>query len=533
MRPMESSLVVWLCDEKSDEFDREQDRLRQLVYPMKAFDDRNACRSFISNVQDEKIFLLVYGKCSSFDWCDHLPQLEKIYFLGSTSLERAHAKHICIRDVDMLTSQLRHDIESCESDLIRVSSIPQSSREISLTSHFTKQEATFVFIQCVREICNRLKFGSGSKDVLVEFCRLHYADNDHQLRAIDEFAENYRPNKALWWLLHQTFVSKMLERVQRTSEIDILYKLGFFIKHINLQLLHLAEENGQATDGISAVYRGKTMSAHDFAVGIKENTHGLLLFNTFLRASIQQDVAVDFIRRRLAVHPEMLGVLFQFDIDRSSSNEVRPFALLNNAETQTDQICFDATAVFRIESVVQRTDILPALWVVTLKPVRDDDKQLNHLLTSIRVEDFFANPIPYLCRLLMDMGEFRRAEQCFLGLLEDASVVSQPHRLVRVHNGLATNYSHRGEYAKALVHFQQALETILLYLPPDHPDLAPIYQAIGNSYLNQCDYGSAIEHYEKAMGLLRSGVQPVGHGDMLTDLQVSLNKARQSSTVKH
>ena len=131
------------------------------------------------------------------------------------------------------------------------------------------------------------------------------------------------------------------------------------------------------------------------------------------------------------------------------------------------------------------------------------------------------------------MGEFKRAEQCFLSLLEDASVVSQPHRLLRVHNGLGTNYTHRGEYAKALVHYQQALQTTLSYLPPDHPDLAPIYKAIGDTYFSQYSCIFAIDNYEKALELLGHSTQPAGHSDLSRELHVCINKARQSIKVNH
>ena len=40
-------------------------------------------------------------------------------------------------------------------------------------------------------------------------------------------------------------------------------------------------------------------------------------------------------------------------------------------------------------------------------------------------------------KLFMEMGEYMRAEQFFLGILQDTSVHNQPRRLVRVHNGLA------------------------------------------------------------------------------------------------
>ncbi|CAF4751911.1 unnamed protein product, partial [Rotaria sp. Silwood2] len=40
---------------------------------------------------------------------------------------------------------------------------------------------------------------------------------------IDDFETNYRPQKALWCLTGECFLGRVLQRVQRTYEVDILY----------------------------------------------------------------------------------------------------------------------------------------------------------------------------------------------------------------------------------------------------------------------------------------------------------------------
>ncbi len=101
----------------------------------------------------------------------------------------------------------------------------------------------------------------------------------------------------------------------------------------------------------------------------------------------------------------------------------------------------------------------------------------------------------------MDRGDYEHAEQFFLGMLQDTIVLNQPHRLARLHKGLGTNYMNKGEYAKALEHYQQALQVSLSYLPSTHTDLASLYNGIGNSYYKQGHYFEALQNYEKAVHL--------------------------------
>ncbi|CAF1468218.1 unnamed protein product [Adineta steineri] len=200
-------------------------------------------------------------------------------------------------------------------DFTLIDTVPVSLQEISFSSHLMKQEASFLFTQMGKEISYRLKLESGSQDVLIDFCRTHYIDTDEQLRMIDDFAKNYRPNKALRWLINQCFISRILNRVLRTRELDIVYKLGFFLRQTGLQLHRLYEDNASLMKQISVVYRGKTLSSNEFDSLIKNNCGGLLSFPSFLITTINKDVSIDFVHRRLAIHPDMIGIIFEIHIN--------------------------------------------------------------------------------------------------------------------------------------------------------------------------------------------------------------------------
>ncbi|CAF4821273.1 unnamed protein product [Rotaria sp. Silwood1] len=520
-RFLESCLIIWLYDETMNKFENEIKHLRKLIYGLKTFNNIDACITFINNVQDEKVFLIISGTYRKLECFHHLSQLEKLYIFNSfqkeNDVQHQTLKYDIIQNIDNLYKQLQEDIQLCEIDFIPITVVSSLSQDISFSSKLTKQQASFLFGQMIKEIASRFKFESSSRDVLIDFCRMNYMNNDGELCIIDEFAKNYRPNKVLWWLTNRCFISKILNRVQRTREIDIIYKFGFLIKQANIQLNRLYEENASLMKTISVVYRGKTMPHIEFNHTIKNNCGGFLSFTNFLITTCNKKVAIDFVDRRLVMHPDMIGIVFEINIDQTLLNEKNPFALLKDVDMNKDEICFYMSTVFRIESVEQTTYGVMVIWLVKLKQINDNDQQLLHILASTRNPDLHTNQGYFLGKLLIDMEEYRRAEQVLFGLLEDPNFRSQPRRLVRLHNGLADIYTCKNEYIKALNHYRQALQMSLTYLPSDHPDLAPIYKAIDDNHLNQKNSIPALENYEKEIELLEKDTPQVNF-KIITDL---------------
>ena len=523
VRFLENCLVIWISNESMEKFEKEQEQLRKCLHGLIIFHHIDGCLTFISSIENEKIFLIISGSSKTIESFQHLSQLERIYVFNTTHLQTNSMKYRdlndeILTDIDHLCEQLQNDLRLCEMDSIPLTIVLKSSKPIA-----NKEEAAFLLGQMIKEIIHRLKFESGAKDVFIDFCRHYYENNDEQLLIIDDFAKNYRPHQALTWLRRRCFLSQILNRALRTREIDIIYKLGFFIKHLNLQLNRQHDENPSDMKNISFAYRGKTMLYEEFENRLKNASGHLLSFPDFLLATINKELAIDFIHQRLTFHPHRTGVIFQINLDQMVFSEKNPFALLK--DTNQDLICFHMSAVFRIQSIEQTMNNGKIIWVITLKTMTDDDPQFLSLTTSVRSNEMHANPALYLGRLLVDMGEYRRAEQVLLGLLDDPSVRSQPRRLVRAHNGLGAVYTYRNEHTKALYHYQQLLQISLTYLQSNHPDLSSVYSAIGNSYFTQKKYHLAMENYEKAMELLQYSIQPVS-AEIVAHLTTRMNEIR-------
>jgi tetratricopeptide (TPR) repeat protein len=535
-RIVEDCIVVWLLNDSSLNIDLEKAKIVRIVSTIKTFIDRDECVTYIKNIRVEKIFLIVPTKESFVDSIENLPQLEKVYVFNPSLHETEHNHDVntlsnIFYDIDNLCQQLETDVELCELDLlvITTSTSPLQDETNSITTN--KQEASFLYAQLKREILYRLKFENNAKNEFINFCRLHYSNNNEQSRMIDDFEANYRPQKALWWLTRQCFITRVLQRMQRTFEIDILYKLGFLLKHAHTQLTNFQENNSSTTNNILIVYRGKTMFSDKFHALVKNNCGGLLSFGNFFQAHIDKDMEIDFVRRRLTAFPNAVGILFEIYINPTISSVRSPFASLDKVhgddKIEKNGILFGTGSVFHIDSIEESIDESAiTIWNIKLTVIADDDQQLLRLVAPLRSSEVHANPLSIMGKLFMEMGEYTQAEQFFLLMLHDASVRSQPRRLVRVHNGLGANYMHTNNYAKALEQYQQALDVSLSYLPPTHTDLAPLYDAIGKSYFRLNDYQKAVENYERAADLIAINVQ-LSNEQFVTDLNFQIDSAKK------
>ena len=159
-----------------------------------------------------------------------------------------------------------------------------------------------------------------------------------------------------------------------------------------------------------------------------------------------------------------------------------------------------------IEEFIDESTI--TIWNVRLTMIADDDDRLLRLVGQLRSSEVHKNPLSYIGKLFMEMGEYQYAEQFLIAMLRDSSVRSHPARLLRVHNGPGANYIMKGDYDTALEQYQKALDVSRSYLPPMHTDLASFYDAIGKSYFQLGNYKKAVENYEKAIELIEfNGLQ--------------------------
>ncbi|CAF1320889.1 unnamed protein product [Rotaria sp. Silwood1] len=180
----------------------------------------------------------------------------------------------------------------------------------------------------------------------------------------------------------------------------------------------------------------------------------------------------------------------------------------NKQRHQEEEILFSMHTVFRIGEV-RKLDNNRALYQVDLKLTSDDDSQLRELTDYIRQE---VNGTGWrrMGQLLLKIGQFDKAEELYLALLEQASDDSD--RAYICHQLGVMKYS-QGQYEEAVEFYEQSLKIEQKTLPKDDPSLAPTYNNIAQVYNDMGDYSKALEFYEKTLKIDEKGL-PSNHPDL-------------------
>ena len=185
-------------------------------------------------------------------------------------------------------------------------------------------DCSFMYTQILKEILLTIDFEQTHINNFLSFCREQYVDNARELQNVDFIEKDYRHHESIWWYTYESFLYSMLNRALRMMEVDLIIKMGFFLRdvHNHLVALHREQYVERHHSHSFIVYRGQGLSETDFN-RLKATQGELLAFNNFLSTSCNRETSLNFAGRAIAI-PDSMGVLFVMTIDPSLATT--PFA---------------------------------------------------------------------------------------------------------------------------------------------------------------------------------------------------------------
>ncbi|CAF3337447.1 unnamed protein product [Rotaria socialis] len=123
---------------------------------------------------------------------------------------------------------------------------------------------------------------SKSMNTLASFCQ----QQKIREKDIDVFKRNYYEKSAVWWYTKELFLYGMFNRALRMLDMEVMTKLGFFIRRLHIELKQLHQEQLADSQKVFTVYRGQGLSQQDFQHPV-DTKGGLLSFNNFLSTSMR------------------------------------------------------------------------------------------------------------------------------------------------------------------------------------------------------------------------------------------------------
>ena len=514
-RNVQNFLLIWL-DSNIDVLNNEDcsntiTQLRQIVNTVKTFTDVDQCIAFITNIEEEKVFMIISGALGEVivPRIHNMFQIDSIYvFCQNESRHKQWAQNwMKIKGVFVeilpLCEELKQAAQQCDQNSISISFVP--TNELLSNQNLDQINQSFMYTQILKEILLTIQFDKQSMNDFIIYCREQFIGNSSELNNINKLEQEYSVQKPIWWYTYECFLYSMLNRALRTMEVDTIIKMGFFVRdlHEDIERLYKEQCNGHHKRHPFTVYRGQGLSKTNFNELLKTH-NGLLSFNNFLSTSKKQNIAFRFARRSLS-NPDLIGVLFIMKIDPSLSST--PFASVKNISSyQTEgEILFSMHTVFRIGTIQQIDHDNDRLWKVELTLTGEDDSQRLELTKRIRQETTGMTGWHRLGQFLIMIGQFIKAEDLYKVLLEKSHDKGEKahfyHHLGVIKDG-------QGEYEMAIYFYEKSLEINKKIISQDHHYLASSYTGIGMVYFKMGDHPKALSSHKKALEIFQKVLSP-------------------------
>ncbi|CAF2209843.1 unnamed protein product [Rotaria magnacalcarata] len=163
-----------------------------------------------------------------------------------------------------------------------VPSVPVKNDEPTSDMDFGQLSPSYMYSIIFKEILMELEMDDRqSMKEFVVYCR----DRGQDVRGeLMNFQKEYRHRSPLWWYSQSMPLYGTVNRALRLFDVELLMKVGFFIRDLHHQLENLHREQFTMTREPFTVYRGQVLAENDIGNLIKMKD-GLISFNSFFSAS--------------------------------------------------------------------------------------------------------------------------------------------------------------------------------------------------------------------------------------------------------
>jgi len=482
---------IYILDGHISISNKQKRKLRGLINYGVVFDDINEkpCIEFIEKVVHEQIFLIL-SKTSM----KHLDmtirnacQVRLIYIIDNTN----EVLNDCEK-IRGIYPNLTSAFEQIQKDMKIL-----LNKYSTIFSTSLKDEACdnlFTYVQVLKDILLEVDDANDLKKEMLDFCRKEYIGNSIQLKYIDEFETEFRPDQAVrWYRRQETFVFKMLARACRTLEADILYKLRFFIQQLNRQL------KSNCSNTSMTVYRKQFISQEDFN-NLQMNSNTFLCFSSFIGMTKSKMISEKKSQTKLFNTNDYRLILFEIDINTALPHMIN--------DSNSDEILVTFASTFRILTIEQVEQD-----VIKIKLLFDDDvaRHIYDLTRSLREIARESFPLLRIAKLMKHMEYMYYTEYfCLMLMNNPLTIKNEPANLVLggLFHTLCSFYYEQEQYDRALEQLEKSLKVYQRVLPPDDIKLTPTYNNMGSIYHKKGLDKQALQYHKKAYDIQIKSVNP-------------------------
>ena len=397
-------------------------KLQEIVNVIYTFTDVDEGIDFITEIKEKKVFLILSDvfRESITPVVHDIEQVNVIYFFCENETQHEQWRKVknVSADITIICEELKQAVQECDQNSVSISLIPTSDQDSS--QGLDQLDQSFMYTLLLKEILMTIEFNKEHVNDLITYYREQAIGNNIELKYVEELETEYFHHQPIWWYTYNYFLYSMVNRALRTMEVDLIIKMGFFVRDLyqNIVQLH-GQQNTDGRETSLTVYRGQGLSQGDFE-RLRKAKDGLISFNNFLSTSCDRDVSLVFAESN-QFNSNLIGVLFEIDIDPSTtSTSFVDISEISHYQTEKEYL-FSMHSVFRIGQIEQ-IGANSRLWQVNLTLTSDRDPQLHAVTERLREETLPLEKGWFrLGNLLLIIGQLDKAQQLFEIILDQTS----------------------------------------------------------------------------------------------------------------
>ncbi|CAF4989951.1 unnamed protein product, partial [Rotaria sp. Silwood1] len=197
---VQNFILVWLdadIDETSVVYLDSIKQIKRIANTIEKFTDPDECIDFITDMNHLKLVLIIsYAyACCTIPCIHDIPQLEAIYiFFQDIPYHEQWITHWpkvigIFNQVSSICESLKIAVRRRDEDKLSVSMVSIDDTDPNKSLHQLDQ--SFMYTQLLKEIILDLNYDEKSIKDLTQYFREEYADNEYQLKFINEFEQDY------------------------------------------------------------------------------------------------------------------------------------------------------------------------------------------------------------------------------------------------------------------------------------------------------------------------------------------------------
>ncbi|CAF1208697.1 unnamed protein product [Adineta ricciae] len=487
------SIAVWYNPAKTTEFDPMIESCFLEIY---VFHNQEQMIEFIHTIETERIFLILFDDSNEdlIKSIHDLKQIAAIYNLSKTKLSDG---------TENLFRKFQGNFDSIE-DLCRSmrkykrqTANSQTKMTISKLND-NEIEPAFIYAKLLTEILLKFDYTDDDKNSFVEYVKSQ-CPNSSSVQSIIRKLQDKENYSAISCYTCESNLYLMLNGALRNQDIDVIHKLGFFIRDLHEQLRQIQSQSSQEPPKV--LYRSQSLSPADFQ-RIQSTQNGIISFHQFLSTTRDENYA-RFLTESAATSVESVGILFQMNIT-GSINDI-PFASIDeisNFGSEEAEVLFSMNTIFRIGQIEY---LGPNFYRIHLTLVNNEDQEIQQLIQYLREEITMQDN--HLCsfgQLTLRMQEWPKAIEIYESILKNAIDNQQTGNMAHAYHQLGYIDYHLNKLETALDYLQKSLTIYKKYGKMYASAMADTYSMIGQVQFEQKkDLEKALENIQHALEIRR------------------------------